>query len=210
MSRLEAEEVTETETETKRKRRTSMIELLSKRYPELAERIRRIAEQTGMDPDELIASYTNWAIQVREFTGYLTSEDIKKVTPESLLASAKLLMFLQDQYFRILAYSPMQQAIQLYNIIAQAVASAYGYYHPTATATQSQQVVAPPPPPQPAMSERMLSAILRAIELFTGGRSIEEKEEFARMVARFVANELIKAYQQEQVQKQSQAQSQKQ
>jgi len=173
-------EPSEEEVKARVRSRLDVLSSIAKKYPSLAEKIKKMAEETGMSVEEIIASYLNWAIEVREFSTYVTEADLKKVTPEALTSALKLMMFMEQQYFKVLAYANLAQAIQLYNIIASAVRG----YVPSETGIQL-------PPPSPSTVEKVINSIMRAIELFTLGRP-EVREELAKEVAK----ELLKLSQQ--------------
>jgi len=173
-------EPSEEEVKARVRSRLDVLSSIAKKYPALADKLKRMAEETGTPIDELIASYLNWAIEVREFSTYVTEADLKKVTPEALTSALKLMMFMEQQYFKVLAYANLAQGIQLYNIIASAMRG-------IAPAEAGIQL----PPPSPSTVEKVVNSIMRAIELFTLGRP-EVRQELAKEVAR----ELLKLSQQ--------------
>jgi len=160
------------EVKARARAKVDILSAIGKKYPSLAEKLKKIAEDTGMPVEEVVASYLNWAVEVREFSTYVTEADLKKVTPEALTSALKLMMFMEQQYFKVLAYANLAQGIQLYNIIASAMRG-------VAPAEAGIQL----PPPSPSTVEKLVNSILRAVELFTLGRP-EIRQELAKEVAK--------------------------
>jgi len=160
------------EIKTRARARVDILSAIAKKYPSLAKKIKKMSEDTGMSVEEIIASYLNWAVEVREFSTFVTEADLKKVTPEALTSALKLMMFMEQQYFKVLAYANLAQGIQLYNIIAS-----------VARGVAPSEVGIQLPPPSPSTVERLVNSILRAVELFTLGRP-EVRQELAKEVAK--------------------------
>lgn len=150
--------------------------VIARKYPDLYERVKEVAEVTGESVLDIIYKYAKWALEVQKFSSVLTMEDLKNVSPEALLAAMKMLLFFEQQYFKAIAYANLAQAVQLVQTWQQLF---------TPYTTGGKEVI--PQPPPPSTVERWVNAILRAIELFTMGR-----EEVRRSLAKEVATELAK------------------
>ena len=182
-----SEDLNEEVKERVRLKRT-ILDSLARKYPALAEKLKKISEETDTPIDEVIASYLNWALELKEFSTLITESDLKKITPESLVSALKLMMFMEQQYFKVLAYANLAQGIQLYNTIVQAIRGAVPETGGGITI----------PPPTPSTVDRWVNAILRAIELFTLGRP-----EVREQLAKEVAQQLLKLSQQPETQTQA-------
>jgi hypothetical protein len=156
--------------------------VLAKKYPDLYERLKQISEQTGQSILDLIASYTNWALEIREFSTLVTPEDLKRINSEALYSALKLLLFFEERYIRMASYVNVSQALAIFDALRQLyIATA-----PMQT-QQQQQPIIPFVPPQPSTIDRFINAVVRAIEIFSMGR-----EEVRRTLAKEIAEELIK------------------
>jgi hypothetical protein len=158
--------------------------VFAKRYPELYERLKQIAEQTNQSIVDLIASYTNWALELREFSSVLTKEDLRNITPDSLYSAMKLLLFLEERYLRIAGYINWNSLIALIDVFNR-MALAYQ----TSSSQSSPSPIIPfiPSQPEPDRSNRLLEMVLKTLEYFSMGR-----EDVRKQLAKEVARELFK------------------
>jgi len=159
--------------------------VIAKKYPQLYERLKTLSEQTGQSIIDLLASYTNWALEIREFSTLVTPEDLMKITPEALYSALKLLLFFEERYIRLASYVNVSQGLAVFDALRQLLLSTQ------VTQQQSAQQPLLPLVPQPSTVDRLVSAIVRAIEMFSMGR-----EEVRRELARSIAEELIRMSQQ--------------
>jgi hypothetical protein len=160
--------------------------VIAKKYPQLYERLKTLSEQTGQSVIDLMASYTNWALEIREFSTLVTPEDLTKITPEALYSALKLLLFFEERYIRLASYVNVSQGLAVFDALRQLLLS---------TQVAQQQSQQPLPslliPPQPSTVDRLINSIVRAIEMFSMGR-----EEVRRELAKSIAEELIRMSQQ--------------
>jgi len=164
-------------------RRLGVEGVFARKYPELYRRLKDLAEKTGQSFIDLLASYTNWALELREYSTYITEEDLKNVTPQSLYAALKMLLFFEERYIRLASYVNISTA----TAILDYVKSLY-YQFPTQTSpSQPPPPIPIIPPSQPDRFTRLMDAILRAIEMFSMG-----SEDMRRKLANDIAQELIR------------------
>jgi len=156
--------------------------VFAKKYPELYERLKAVSQQTGQSVLDLLASYTNWAMEIREFSTFVTPEDLKRISPEALYSALKLMMFFEERYVRLASYVNVSQALAIFDALRQLL------IYQTATTQQGQpaQPLIPLMPPQPSRIDRLIDAILRGIEMFAMGR-----EDVRKQIAEEVAKKLI-------------------
>jgi len=160
--------------------------LLARKYPELYKQLREIAEESGVSVFDLMASLSQWAVEVRTAQRTITKEDLKNVTPEALNAALKLVLFYQEQYYKVQAYANVAAVQALYNIAEGILAGRLA-----AMRSEEGRTAIPLLPPSPGTVERIANAVLRAIELFTLG-----KPEVSEQIATAVAKKLIELSQQ--------------
>ena len=156
--------------------------VLAKKYPELYERLKAVAERTGQSLLDLIASYTNWAMELREFSTLVTPEDLKNITPESLYSALKMIMFFEERYIRLVSYINVSQALAIFDALRQLLL----YQTVPSTQGQTTQPILPLVPPQPSKIDRLIDAVLKGIELFSMGR-----EDVRKQIAEEVARKLL-------------------
>jgi len=169
--------------EEKREFRERGIEgVVARKYPQLYEKLKDISERTGQSVLDLMASYTNWAIEVREFSTMVTHEDLANVTPESLFASLKLLLFFEERYIRLISYMNVANALAIFNALRELLT-----YSTTTTTQQAPSPILPLVPQQPSRLERLLDAIIKGIEMATLGSG-----EIRRQLAREIAEEIVR------------------
>jgi hypothetical protein len=158
--------------------------VFAKRYPELYERLKQIAEQTNQSVIDLIASYTNWALELREFSGVLTKEDLKNITADSLYSAMKLLLFLEERYLRIAGYISWNNLIALLDVFNRM----YMAYSGSQSQTPPAPILPLPSPQQEAdKTGKLFDVILKTLEYFSMGR-----EDVRKALAKEVAKELFK------------------
>jgi len=169
-------------------RRLGVEGVLARKYPELYQKLKDLSVKTGQSVLDLLASYTNWALELREYSTYVTDEDLKNVTPESLYSALKLLLFFEERYIRLASYVNISTATALLDYIK----SLYYPIPQQASPSQPPPPLPPIPPSQPDRFTRLMDAILRAIEMFSMG-----SEDVRRKLAYDIAQELIKLSQSE-------------
>jgi hypothetical protein len=169
--------------EEQKKTKSGIEVALAKKYPELYAKLKDLSERTGKSILDLMASYTNWAIELREYATFVTEADLKNITPEALYSALKLLMFFEERYIRLISYINVAQAEAVINTMFRLFYPMYTSQQSTAPATP----FTPPPPPQPDRVSRLMDAILRAIEMFSMGQ-----EDVRRQLAREIAEELLR------------------
>ena len=172
--------------------------VIARKYPQLYEKLKEISERTGQSILDLLASYTNWALEIREFSSMVTQEDLANITPESLYASLKLLMFFEERYIRLISYMNVANALAIFNALRELLT----YSTTAATAQQTTAPLLPLVPPQPSRVERLIDAILRGIEMATLG-----SEGTRRQLAREIAEEIVKLASQQQTPSEVKAES---
>jgi hypothetical protein len=168
--------------------------VIAKKYPQLYERLRTLSEQTGQSVIDLLASYTNWALEIREFSTLVTPEDLHEITPKALYSALKLLLFFEERYIRLASYVNVSQGLAVFDALRQLLLSTQ-----VAQQQSTQQPLLPLVPPQPSTVDRLINSIVKAIEMFSMGR-----EEVRRELARSIAEELIRMSQQPTQQQQTQ------
>jgi hypothetical protein len=151
--------------------------VLARRYPELYRALKEMAVETGQDVLDVFASLANWAFEVRKYSTVITKDDLKNITPESLHAAMKFLLFYQEQYYKTQAYANVAAVQSIYSIVEGLLQARL------AQASGREGAVILPPIPSPSTVERISQSILRAIELFTIGKP-EITEQLATAVAR--------------------------
>ena len=156
--------------------------VFAKRYPELYEKLKIVSQQTGQSLLDLIASYTNWAIELRQFSTLVTPEDLKHITPEALYSALKMIMFFEERYIRLVSYINVSQALAIFDALRQLLL----YQTVPTTQGQPSQPLLPLMPPQPSKIDRLIDAIIKGIEVFSMGR-----EDVRRQIAEEVAKRLI-------------------
>jgi len=156
--------------------------VFAKKYPELYERLKAVSQQTGQSVLDLLASYTNWAMEIREFSTLVTPEDLKRISPEALYSALKLMMFFEERYVRLASYVNVSQALAIFDALRQLL------IYQTATTQQGQpsQPLIPLMSPQPSRIDHLIDAILRGIEMFT-----MDREDVRKQIAEEVAKKLI-------------------
>jgi len=164
-------------------RRLGVEGVLARKYPELYQRLKDLSVKTGQSVLDLLASYTNWALELREYSTYVTEEDLKNITPQSLYAALKLLLFFEERYIRLASYVNISTATAILDYVKS-------LYYPI----QVQSSPSQPPPPipiippsQPDRFTKLMDAIVRAIEMFSMG-----SEDVRRKLANDIAQELIR------------------
>jgi hypothetical protein len=164
-------------------RRLGVEGVLARKYPELYQKLKDLSVKTGQSVLDLLASYTNWALELREYSTYVTDEDLKNVTPQSLYSALKLLLFFEERYIRLASYVNISTATAILDYVKS-------LYYPV----QVQSSPSQPPPPLPLIPQqqsdrftRLMDAILRAIEMLSMG-----SEDVRRRLAYDIAQELIK------------------
>lgn len=162
--------------------------VLARRYPQVYERLKALSEQTGQSILDLLVSYTNWALDIREYGSYITEQELKKITPEALYTALRFLMFFEDRYIRLASYVNVSNALAIFDAIRQLLVQST-----VSTSQQQTTQVLPIIPPQPSTVDRFVNAIIKAIDMFSMGRSELRKE-----LAKDIASELIKLSQQQQ------------
>jgi len=164
-------------------RRLGVEGVLARKYPELYQKLKELSAKTGQSVLDLLASYTNWALELREYSTYVTDEDLKNVTPESLYSALKLLLFFEERYIRLASYVNISTATAILDYVKS-------LYYPIQTQTSPSQPPPPIPmipPSQPDRFTKLMDAILRAIEIFSMG-----SEDVRRRLAYDIAQELIR------------------
>jgi hypothetical protein len=171
------------EQEKETARRLGVEGVLARKYPELYQKLKDLSVKTGQSVLDLLASYTNWALELREYSTYVTDEDLKNVTPESLYSALKLLLFFEERYIRLASYVNISTATAILDYVKS-------LYYPVSTQSSPSQPPPPLPPIPPSQPDRftkLMDAILRAIEMFSMG-----SEDVRRRLAYDIAQELIK------------------
>jgi hypothetical protein len=164
-------------------RRLGVEGVLARKYPELYQKLKDLSVKTGQSVLDLLASYTNWALELREYSTYVTDEDLKNVTPESLYSALKLLLFFEERYIRLASYVNISTATAILDYVKS-------LYYPISTQSSPSQPPPPLPPIPPSQPDRftkLMDAVLRAIEMFSMG-----SEDVRRRLAYDIAQELIK------------------
>lgn len=153
--------------EARSKAQEKGIEGFLKRYnPVLYEKLKALSEQTGSSIPELLSNYTEWALEIREYSTLITKEDLKNITPEALYSALKFILFFEERYIRTMSYISISNALAILDVINRLA--------------QQQQVppVIPTPPqpqPQPDRFSKLVDAVIRGIEAFQQSQEVQRK-----------------------------------
>lgn len=163
-------------------RETGIEGYIARKDPELYEFLKTEAKASGLAFTEYILGLLKWAYEIRTYTSFITKQDLENIKPECLYSALRFLQFFEKQYFNILAYAQVSAVTQIYTIVEQIMAM-----RRMETPRPTETGLPPLPPPTPSTVQRIVDAILRAIEMFTVGRPDVSSE-----IARKVAQELIR------------------
>ena len=172
----------EEERARERSQKTGVEGVIARKYPELYQKLKELASKTGQSVLDLLVAYTNWALELREYSTIVTEEDLKNVDAKSLYSALKMILFFEERYIRLASYMNIATAMQVLDYLRTLY-----YPQPSTTPTQTPTIIPPPPQPQPDRVSQVLNAVLRAIEMFSMG-----SEEVRRQLAREIAEELLK------------------
>lgn len=139
--------------------------VIRRKAPELYEYLKTVSSQTGESIIDLLINYTNALLQAQRYSSIITEADLKKVTPESLYSSIKLVMWLDEMYSRRRLTDHLGQLLQTLETMIRIQQM---IYYPQSS-SQTSQAPLPPPPPinwQQKLSQ-LVEAITEGIRLFT-------------------------------------------
>jgi hypothetical protein len=177
-----AQQTAEEEKVRERSQKTGVEGVIARKYPELYQKLKDISQKTGQSVLDLLVAYTNWALELREYSTVVTEEDLKNIDAKSLYSALKMLLFFEERYIRLASYMNIATAMQVLDYLRTLY-----YPQPSTTTTSTPAIIPPPPQPQPDRVSQILNAVLRAIEMFSMG-----SEEVRRQLAREIAEELLK------------------
>lgn len=152
--------------------------VIARRYPELYNNLKKFAEETGQDVLDVIATFAQWAYEVKKYSPIITKEDLKNITPESLYAALKFVKFYMEEFYRAQSYANVAAVQAIYQIVEAIISGRLAQMRQEETGFR----LIAPAPPSPSTIESLARTVLRAIELFTLGRP-EVQEELATKVA---------------------------
>lgn len=140
--------------------------VIRRKYPEFYEYLRSIASESGQNILDLIVSYAYKFLEAQRFSTIITEADLQKITPQSLYASIKLVMWLDEMYSKRRLTEALGQLLQTLETMIRIQQM---IYYPQSSSSQGTQVAPVPPPPinwQQKVSQ-LLDAIVEGIRLFS-------------------------------------------
>ena len=170
-------------------------------YPELYAELKAEAEESGIPLTELIVRYVYWYREIKKGETFITKDDLKNVTPDSLLAAVKFFNYTLSQYIKIISYVNISQALTLLNYMLQL----RGY--PTTEVKTGGLLPTITLPEEKSKLDRVITSIIKGLETFTMGARKETLKEIAKESAREVVRELLRASESEGGEVKNEAQS---
>ncbi len=179
---IEHQDVKDVKHDVSKSQKSGVEGVIARKYPELYQKLKELSTRTGQSVLDLLVAYTNWALELREYSTIITEEDLKNIDAKSLYSALKMILFFEERYIRLASYMNIATAMQVLEYLRTL------YYPQQSTTTAQTPVIIPPSAPQqPDRVSQILNAVLRAIEMFSMG-----SDEVRRQLAREIADELLK------------------
>jgi len=99
---------------------------IKKKYPNLYEFFKKESEKKGKPVIELIMEYANFGASVKQWGATITPEELEGLDPKSLYIALKLMEWISQKFFTVLAYANVSTVQAMHQMVMQQMALMQG------------------------------------------------------------------------------------